>query len=569
MRLSLKALIRFLIICWLGFLLGVCSAADSRPERIVVALDDNYPPYVFRDGDGQLKGFLIDLWALWSKKTSIAVEIKASDWSLAQQHFAADEADVLDTVSVTSERQKNMIFSPPYADLAVPIFVHNSIQGIDSTATLKAFAVGVKAGDACIERLTNSGVMRLDTYPSYEALVNAALAGEVRIFCLDAPPAHFLLARAGASQEFRQAFTLYTGQFHRAVKIGRNDLLATVNSGFSAISNSEYADLHDKWMGVGLPFKLYGKTAAYLLLLALGLGLLLLGWNFLLRRQVAKRMRELDAERQRLNTIVDGVGACIFIKGTDYRFEFANQAVCDVLNKPLKDILGQSDEAFFAAESVAKLRADDRRVIELGEELRHIEDRVILNSGETRSYLAIKVPMRNAAGKIVGLLGVSSDVTQQQRQEESLREVSNELEATLNAIPDLLFEVDETGLYLNIWANDARHLLLQKEVLLGRRLDEVMPPAAAKISHTALQEAAQNGRSSGHRIELPAPGGMQWYELSTALKPGDWQPRRFMVLSRNISDRMADQAATFEARADMQDLLAQADASRLVLLSIL
>ena len=278
---------------------------------------------------------------------------------------------------------------------------------------------------------------------------------------------------------------------------------------------------------------------------------------------------ELDAERQRLNTIVDGVGACIFIKGTDYRFEFANQAVCDVLNKPLKDILGQSDEAFFAAESVAKLRADDRRVIELGEELRHIEDRVILNSGETRSYLAIKVPMRNAAGKIVGLLGVSSDVTQQQRQEESLREVSNELEATLNAIPDLLFEVDETGLYLNIWANDARHLLLQKEVLLGRRLDEVMPPAAAKISHTALQEAAQNGRSSGHRIELPAPGGMQWYELSTALKPGDWQPRRFMVLSRNISDRMADQAATFEARADMQDLLAQADASRLVLLSIL
>ena len=82
------------------------------------------------------------------------------------------------------------------------------------------------------------------------------------------------------------------------------------------------------------------------------------------------------------------------------------------------------------------------------------------------------------------------------------REVSNELEATLNAIPDILFEVDETGLYLNIWANDAHHLLLQKEVLLGRRLDEVMPPAAAAICFTALREAVENGRSSGQRICL-------------------------------------------------------------------
>jgi len=566
---SVKSLSRFLIICWLGLLLGVCSAADSRPERIVVAMDDNYPPYVFHDGDGQLKGFLIDLWALWSKKTGITVEIKASDWSLAQQRFAADEADVLDTVFATPERQKSMIFSPPYADLPVPIFVHQSIQGIDSAATLKAFAIGAKEGDACIERLTDSGVVRLDTYPSYEALVKAALAGEVRIFCLDEPPAHFLLARAYADKDFRQAFTLYTGQFHRAVKIGKNDLLATVNSGFSSISSSEYAGLHDKWMGAALPFKLYGKTAAYGLLLVLGLGLLLLGWNFLLRRQVAKRTGELNAERLRLSAIVEGVGACIFIKGIDYRFEFANKAMCNLVHKPLNDILGHSDEDFFAAETVAKLRADDRRVIELGEELRHIENWITQNGGESRSYLAIKLPMRNAAGKIVGLLGVATDVTQQQHQEESLREVRNELEATLHAIPDLLFELDETGLYLNIWANDPNDLLLQKETLLGRRLDEVMPSDAAAICHAALQEAAENGRSAGQRIELPLPEGAQWFELSTALKPGNWQPKRFMVLSRNISDRMADQAATAEVRAEMQGLLAQADASRLALLSIL
>ena len=569
MMLLVKALSRFLLICGLGLLLGVCRAADAPPERIVVAMDDNYPPYVFRDGDGQLKGFLLDLWALWSKKTGIAVEIKASDWSLAKQRFADDEANVLDSVFETPERQKTMIFSPPYADLAVPIFVHKSIQGIDSTATLKAFAVGAKAGDACIERLTISGVVRLDTYPSYEALVKAALAGEVRIFCLDVPPAHFLLARAGAENDFRQAFTLYTGQFHRAVKIGKNDLLATVNSGFSAISSSEYAGLHNKWMGTALPFNLYGKTAAYVLLLVLGLGILLIGWNVLLRRQVAKRTRELAAEQRRLAAIVDGVGGYIFIKGKDYRYEFANEALCQFFGRPLENIVGQSDAEFFKAETVAALRAADRRVLEDGERLQHVEQHLVRIGGEPRSYLAIKVPMFDAAGNIVGLIGISSDVTEQQRTENTLREVSNELEATLQAIPDLLFEIDETGLYLNIWANDTTDLLLQKEFLLGRRFDEVLPPAAAAICHAALLEAAENGRSSGQRIELPLPEGAQWFELSTSLKPGNWQPKRFMVLSRNISDRMADQAATVEARAEMHGLLAQADASRLALLSIL
>ena len=559
-----------LYFAWLGLLPGICLAATpTPPERIVVALDDNYPPYVFRDGDGQIKGYLIEAWALWSKKTGVAVELKASNWLLAQQRFAAGEADVLDTTFITPERQKTMDFSPPYANLNVPIFVHQSIQGIDSVKTLKTFAVGTKGGDACVERLNDSGVVRLETYPSYEALIAAAVAGDVRVFCLDEPPAYFLLTQAGVDKDFRQAFTLYTGQFHRAVKKGNGALLATVNNGFSAISSSEYQALADKWMGHALPIQLYGKNAAYGLVFLLGLGGLLFGWNVMLRWQVATRTRELEAERQHLSTIVDGVGACIFIKGVDYRYQFANRAACEIMQLPLASIVGREDSAFFDPETTAKLRENDRRVIDQGELFRQVEENVFLADGKKHVFLSVKVPMRDAVGKVVGLLGVSSDITEQRRTETTLREVSNELDATLHAIPDLLFELDETGLYLNIWANDPSELLLSKDALLGRHLDEVMPPEAAKTCFAALQEAGEKGRSRGHRIMLPLPTGNQWFELSTTLKLGDWQPRRYMVLSRNVSDRMADQQATAEARAEMQGLLAQADASRLALLSIL
>ncbi|HSG22560.1 MAG TPA: PAS domain-containing protein [Azonexus sp.] len=569
MRLSLKNLCKFFFLFWLGFLSGFCLAAEALPERIVVAADDNYPPYVFRDADGQLKGYLIDAWALWSKKTGIAVDVKASDWALAQQRFGSGEADVLDTVFSTPERQKTMAFSPPYADLAVQIFVHQNIQGIDGPTTLKAFSVGAKAGDACVDRLRESGVVQIDTYPSYELLVGAAVAGEVRIFCLDEPPAHFLLAHAGAEKDFRQAFTLYTGQFHRAVKKDNSALLATVNSGFEAISSSEYEALRDKWMGRALPVTLFGKTTVYVLLVVLGLGLLLLGWNVVLRRQVASRTRELEAERLRLSAIVNGVGAYIYIKGLDYRYQFANQAVCDLIQRSLAEVVGHEDAVFFDADTAANLRRNDRRVIEDGESLRQIEENVLQSGSEKQVFLSVKVPMRDSAGQIVGLLGVSSDITEQQRIKNALHEVSNELEATLHAIPDLLFEIDETGLYLNIWANDPDDLLHSREALLGRRIDEVMPPEAASICRAALNEAAETGRSHGRRLLLPLPVGHQWFELSITEKPGNWQPRRFMVLSRNVSERVADQASAAEARIEMQELLAQADASRLALLSIL
>ncbi len=573
MNFIVKKLGKSLLVCWLALLAMSLAAgnvaADERPARITVAADDNYPPYIFRDDEGQLKGYLVDAWALWSEKTGIAVELKASDWALAQQHFAAGEADVLDTVFSTPERQKTMLFSPSYADLPVSIFVHQNIQGIDSPKTLKAFPVGAKAGDACIDQLTENGVVRLDTYPSYTALIAAAVAGEVRIFCLDEPPAHFLLARADAEKEFRQAFTLYTGQFHRAVKKGNDALLVTVNAGFAAISSREYDNLHDKWMGRALPIERFGEMAGYVFLAGLGFGLLLLGWNFTLRQQVARRTRQLAAEQLRLNAIVNGVGAFIYIKGIDYRYQFANQAVCDLWQCSPEDIVGQEDVAFFDPETAVKLRENDRRVIENGESIQEIEESVLYAGGDKHIFLSVKVPMRDHAGQIVGLLGVSSETTEQQRTENALHEVSNELEATLHAIPDLLLEIDENGTYLNVWANNPKDLPLPREALLGRRLDDVLPPEAVSVCHVALKEAMATGISRGQRLSLPLLGGVQWFELSVTQKPGDWLPRRFMMLSRNVSERVADQLAAIEARAEMQGLLAQADASRLALLSIL
>ncbi len=63
----------------------------------------------------------------------------------------------------------------------------------------------------------------------------------VRIFCMDEPPANFLIYHKKLENEFRHAFRLYSGEFHRAVRKGDTDLFNTVQNGFAAITLKEYA----------------------------------------------------------------------------------------------------------------------------------------------------------------------------------------------------------------------------------------------------------------------------------------------------------------------------------------
>lgn len=150
-----------------------------------------------------------------------------------------------------------------------------------------------------------------------------------------------------------------------------------------------------------------------------------------------------------------------------------------------------------------------------------------------------------------------------------LHEQCSHLDATLHAMPDLLFEVDETGRFLNLWANANEELLLPKEAVLNRLMSEVLPPDAVAAGLAALQEAGKTGSSHGQLILLPLPNGGQWFELSTTLKPGDANPRRFMVLSRNVHDRVAAQESMRSAKSESERLLAEADKMRLTLLSML
>ncbi len=126
-----------------------------------------------------------------------------------------------------------------------------------------------------------------------------------------------------------------------------------------------------------------------------------------------------------------------------------------------------------------------------------------------------------------------------------VKRLARDLAATIHAIPDLLFELDEHGRYLSVMAGQQEDLLADtKAHLLGHTVAEVLPAPETAVVMAALREAAARGASHGSQIHLQVAQGDAWFELSVAAKeivPGE--SRRFVVLSRDITGRKRSEEA--------------------------
>ena len=112
------------------------------------------------------------------------------------------------------------------------------------------------------------------------------------------------------------------------------------------------------------------------------------------------------------------------------------------------------------------------------------------------------------------------------------------MSAVLNAIPDLLFELDVDGRYLDYRAPRQGFANTDPRAFVGHTVHELLPRKAAQICVDAMQLALLHGATSGHQFELPLPRGPRWFELSVSRKevPAG-EKARFIVLARDVTER--------------------------------
>lgn len=146
----------------------------DKAGKIVIGLDDNYPPMGFRDENNEITGFDVDLAKEATKCLNREVEFKPIDWSSKEAELKSGRVDVLwNGLDITEERKENMLFSDPYMDNKQIIFVPKD-SPIKTVDDLKGKVVGTQSGSTCEENINKdqklkSSFKELKSYPDYIA----------------------------------------------------------------------------------------------------------------------------------------------------------------------------------------------------------------------------------------------------------------------------------------------------------------------------------------------------------------------------------------------------------------
>lgn len=158
------------------------QANQKLPDKIIVGLDDNFPPMGFHDEQtGELTGFDIELAKEASKRMGIPVEFKPVDWDSKEAALESKQVDMLwNGLTITDERSKQIAFSKPYMNNA-QLLVVRSDSPITDRAGLAGKIVGTQEGSSSIDALDKQVDFKnsLGEVKKYGDFVNALMDLEI------------------------------------------------------------------------------------------------------------------------------------------------------------------------------------------------------------------------------------------------------------------------------------------------------------------------------------------------------------------------------------------------------
>ncbi|HET8693307.1 MAG TPA: ATP-binding protein, partial [Aquabacterium sp.] len=287
------------------------------------------------------------------------------------------------------------------------------------------------------EILRKQDVLVDTRFDSYETMIDEAKANRLRVFCMDEPPANYLMYRAGIDHRFRKAFVLYTGQFHRAYRPQDQVLADQIESGFSEISESEMQGLRDKWLGSPISWRPWRRYAIYGLsggaILVSGFAL----WGFFLRRMVRQRTAALQDERQFLRTLINTLPDLVWLKDVKGFYRLCNARFEQFVGAPEGQIVGKRDADLVSFDVAEAFRRSDEQAIASGGVVIDERDLTYASDGHTERVETVKTPMLDAKGQVIGVLGLSRDITQHRANEQRVER--------LNRVYQVLLRINEVA----------------------------------------------------------------------------------------------------------------------------
>jgi len=238
--------------------------------------------------------------------------------------------------------------------------------------------------------------------------------------------------------------------------------------------------------------------------------------------------------QEKYKNLFEATGTGIGVIELDGTISLANKKLAEILEIDLSKVINSHFLTWiYSADKEMLIKYNKARLNNRNDVPQNYEFRLQTHKGNIH-WVSIHISFSHDTGvTLVSIL----DIHKFKQMERELKETFRAQNAIFSAIPDLMFELDASGRYINVWANNPQELARNKELLLGKTVSEVLPTDASKQVMLALTEAKESGQAFGQQIQIDTPDGVLWFELSVSLIDSDSDLEHFILLSRNITKR--------------------------------
>ena len=313
---KMKKFLWYLCLC-LWMIPLVSAESDSPPlslsvkKKVIIGDSAAFPPFIFRDKDGKLTGFSLELMQNIAENMGFEIEIRMDEWETVKKKLLTGEVECVLGMTRTKEREGNYDFSTPYFILDYDLFI---LKG-SPRKTLEEYLKGkllVYRGDSFHEWMNSRAGGKNDSvtgFQTFEEIFRALETGEYDAACLPRMQTYYLLSEYGYSDIRGLQEVFFSKEFGFAVKKGNKALLSLINQGMSiAEKTGVLRNLYQKWFSISTveSRKFFFHQHQEIILGVLALALIILLRNLFLRKKIRIQSEDLDQYKAQLIMAFEG-----------------------------------------------------------------------------------------------------------------------------------------------------------------------------------------------------------------------------------------------------------------------
>lgn len=237
-----------------------------------------------------------------------------------------------------------------------------------------------------------------------------------------------------------------------------------------------------------------------------------------------------------MQTILEQVGAYIFIKDLAGRYTYVNQSVQELFGTSYEDIIGRDDSHFFDLDLSDELMRNDRCVIEQKKTIQKEEKTIVKSTGEERIYWTVKKPVHNRQGNVIGMCGISNDITELKKSEIDLKKVNDRLDFLLSSSPAIIYTCQAAPPYT------ATFISANLTKVLGHTVQEFRNTPHFWIDHIHPEDRHLVLTGMPHLLAR----GRHLYEYRFQHRNGDWKwLRNELYVTKNPDSNITELTGYF------------------------